>query len=479
MNDKLSDSLSLEVSSAENNLNIINPNEQIRLLLVDDETAILDSLKRLFRDSPHQVSLAENGDKALELLANTDIDIIISDMSMPQMSGEDLLKQVGALYPEIKIIVLSGYTEPASILNVINDAHIYSYVQKPWDDLDLKLKVKNAAEKLYLERLTKNQNNALKQKNNAFEQLNKTLEEQVEKRTTELLETQQSLQKAYEKMQQSYSSIVKMLSYYSGLATPALVNHGERVAELAVQFARYINLDEPAVKEIETAALLHDIGLAVIDNEILAKPYIKRSTFEKKLIEQHAILGESTLMSLPTMHSEAKIIRHHHELYNGEGYPDQLSGKNIPLGARIILLANDYDDMTSSNSVASPMNKQDAVELIRKFKQQRYDPDFCDDFCQMILTQTNPSHYKNGMIRSLKSDQLEPGMLLHENLLSRQGMLLLTAGNKLTAHSIESIRRLEGSEQQNYTFYIDTESPVSDPETTDNSILEEEKITSS
>ncbi|MFK5984088.1 MAG: response regulator [Pseudomonadota bacterium] len=444
---------------------ITHPEQQINILIVDDEAAVLYSLKRLFRDPPYQVHTALTGEKALQLLTEINVDVLISDMSMQHMSGEDLLLEVGALYPEIKIIILSGAAEPESIFTLFNQALVYNYVKKPWNDNELKQIVENAAKKRYQEYITKIENTDLQQLHKTNEELRKTLEDQVDHHSSKLLKTQQSLQDAYERMQQSYIGIVKMLSYYSSLSAPTLGNHGERIAKLAVNFAKYIQLDNNAIREIETAAFLHDIGLAIIDNEILSKPYASRTPEEKKQIEQHAILGESTLMSLPAMHSEAKIIRHHHELYNGQGYPDKLIGKNIPLGSRIILLANDYDDMISGTSMDCPLSKTEAVRLIKKFSKLRYDPDYCEDFCQMILTGTNPSSYKNGIIQSLKSEQLTPGMQLHENLLSQSGMLLLTAGHKLSAHSISSIQRMEKSENQYYTFYIDVENPqkIADP----------------
>jgi len=253
---------------------IPQPEDQIRLLLVDDETAILNSLKRLFRKTPYETHTAEGGEPALEILKDTKIDVIISDMRMPEMNGEEFLKQADELYPEIKKIVLSGYANPESILNVVNDSHIYSYVQKPWDELDLKLKVKNAADELYLERLTICQNEDLMKQNDIINTMNESLEQKVKERTAQLALARDSLQQAYDEIEQSYSGIVKMLSYYSSLSVPVLGSHSESVAKIACQFARYIHLDDSAVKEIENVSLLHDIGMTVISSEVIEKPYV-------------------------------------------------------------------------------------------------------------------------------------------------------------------------------------------------------------
>lgn len=431
---------------------IFRPDERIRLLLVDDEPSILRSLRRLFRGAPYQVHTAAGGVEALEKLSQTPVDVIISDMRMPGMSGLEFLKNVESQHPQVKRIVLSGYAEPESVIGVVNEAQISSYVHKPWDDLDLKLKVKNAAEGLYLERLTRWLNLQLKK-------LNFSLEARVKQRTAQLAKARDSIQQAYQELDESYAGVVKMLSYYSSLSTPTMENHGENVAKIATRFANHIKLDKQAVQEIETAALLHDIGVAVISDEVLSKPWDSISLEEKRLIEKHPILGESTLMGLPAMHGVAKIIRHHHEWYNGQGYPDRLAGISIPLGSRIILLANDYENMTTGRGRKRPLSRNEALAHIEKHTPRHYDPELVPNFREMMQCETCESPHGDGPIRAVHSEELEPGMLLHKNLLNRDGMLLLTSRQRLTVSTIDSIRRLEQTDQQRFILYIRSEYP--------------------
>jgi len=157
------------------------------------------------------------------------------------------------------------------------------------------------------------------------------------------------------------------------------------------------------------------------------------------------------------MHGVAKIIRHHHEQFNGEGYPDKLKGKDIPLGSRIMLLANDYDDMVSGHDMERPMSKSEALSIIKKFDSKRYDPELTSDFCEMISLGGIESRFKNGIIKVVRSDELESGMLLSENLLNKHGLLLLTAGHKITTQSIMALKRQEKIDKQRYSIYIDVE----------------------
>ncbi|RLJ21008.1 hypothetical protein DJ030_05615 [bacterium endosymbiont of Escarpia laminata] len=426
---------------------IYRPDERIRLLLVDDESSILSSLQRLFRGAVYEVHTAGGGVEALQLLAEKPIDVIVSDMRMPGMSGLEFLTNVESLYPDVMRIVLSGYAEPESVIDVVNKAKIYSYVHKPWDDLDLKLKVTNAAERLYLKRLTRQQNVEL-------DLMNHSLEEKVGARTAALEKAQEKLQHSYKKLDESYQSMVKMLSHYSEFSIPSMGNHGQSVARYASRFAKSINLDEEASEDIVTAALLHDIGLVVVSDDVLAKPKEARSREENKIIEKHAVLGESTLLGLPAMRGAAKLVRHHHELFDGRGYPDRLKGTDIPLGSRIILIANDYENMIEGRSMEKPLSSEDALVYIEKHASQYYDPDLAADFCTMIRKDADDAPHGQGNIRVVHSEELEPGMRLHENLLNADGMLLLTCGQRLTGSTIASIRRLEKSDRRRYTLYI-------------------------
>ena len=127
-----------------------HPNEKIRLLLVDDEDAVLRSLERTFREKCYEIITKNSAVNALEVLKENCIDVVISDMRMPEMKGADFLSIVKKNHPDVMRIVLSAYSDAQDIMQVVNEADIYAYITKPWDDLDLKLKVRNAAEERYL-----------------------------------------------------------------------------------------------------------------------------------------------------------------------------------------------------------------------------------------------------------------------------------------------------------------------------------------
>jgi len=170
-----------------------SPDKKIRLLLVDDEQPILDALKRLFRSAPFETHTFTETTDAIEFLKHNSVDIVISDMTMHKMTGSEFLTNIYDHCHDLKTIILSGNADLKSIASAINNAHIYCYVQKPWDDEDFKLKVVNAAKTLYLERINHKQKEILYN-------LTQNMDKLVEERTKELNESLFSLQKKYDEL---------------------------------------------------------------------------------------------------------------------------------------------------------------------------------------------------------------------------------------------------------------------------------------
>ncbi|MCB1968144.1 MAG: response regulator, partial [Candidatus Accumulibacter sp.] len=182
------------------------------LLLVDDEPSILSALRRLFRPCGYRILTAESGAAGLELLGHEDVDLIISDMRMPEMDGAQFLERVRAEWPRVVRILLTGYADITSTVNAINKGEIYRYISKPWDDNDIVLIVRDALERQRLQRentrllaLTQSQNEELKV-------LNSGLEARVRERTVELEQVNGFLNLANDTLKQSFLVSIKVFS---------------------------------------------------------------------------------------------------------------------------------------------------------------------------------------------------------------------------------------------------------------------------
>ncbi len=181
-----------------------NPSQRT-VLCVDDEVNILSALRRLLRPHGFQVILAEGGQAGLAVLESTPVDLVISDMRMPEMDGSKFLEQVRERWPDTIRLLLTGHAEVSSIIEAINRGQIYRYITKPWDDHDLVLIVKQAFERKMLEtEKTKLEKQVLLQ-NEELKALNNDLENKVQART-------QELQVANGKLKKNYLNTIKVFS---------------------------------------------------------------------------------------------------------------------------------------------------------------------------------------------------------------------------------------------------------------------------
>lgn len=411
------------------------------LLLVDDEPNVLNALRRLLRPAGYTLLLANSGAEALEQLETQAVDLIVSDMRMPGMNGAELLAQARARWPATLRILLTGYAEVSSAIAAINEGGIYRYIAKPWNDEDLLKTLQQALElaglqreKSRLETLTRSQNEALRE-------LNATLEDKVRVRTEELRIANQEISLAMEKLKKTFFTSVQVLSTLIELRAPALAGHSRRVADVARKLAEKMGLGADLQHDILLAGLLHDIGKIGYPDGLFGKPLTKMNADEVGLARKHPLNGAAALMSMPDMRGVAEIIRAHHERWDGKGFPDGLGGDKIPLGARILALANDYDGAQLGTHSAKRMTVDEAKAYVIEGRKFRYDPEVVDAFAELI----GRIPKKPVLERRLSGDELEIGMVLSRDLYSPEGMLLLATEYVLDELLIRQIRDFEAS----------------------------------
>ncbi|MBL8414300.1 MAG: response regulator [Propionivibrio sp.] len=400
-----------------------------RILCVDDEANILSALRRLFRQNGYQISVAGGGAEGLQILVTQEFDLIISDMRMPEMDGARFLEQVFKRYPDTVRILLTGYADIASTIEAVNKGQIYRYVSKPWNDQELLLIVRQALdlkalqrEKLRLEALTARQNEELKA-------LNLSLEEKVQARTQELA-------LANEKLKGSFITSVKVFSNLIELREGNLAGHSRRVADLARKIANKLGMTPRETQDVFLAGLMHDIGKIGLSDHLLAKAVTQMSGDDLGAYRKHPVKGEQSLMALEELRGAAKIIRAHHERFDGQGYPDALAGLSISLGARVLAVANDYDGLQIGIVAPRRLSPEDARKMIANGRGKRYDPTVVDAFLA-VLGGVEPE--RTAEIAVPVAD-LKPGMVLSRDLMTRDGVLLLAADYLLDASLIRQIR---------------------------------------
>lgn len=403
---------------------------QWRVLCVDDEPNILSALRRLFRPSGYAVTVATSGREGLTLLDTQEFDIVISDMRMPEMDGAQFLEQVFHRWPDTMRILLTGYADIGSTIEAVNRGQIFRYVSKPWDDNDLLLTVRQAIERKALEREKQRLEVLTARQNEALRDINASLELKVSERTAEL-------RKANERVKASFLTSIKVFSNLIELRGGALAGHSRRVADVARKIALHMQLAPADVQNIFLAALLHDIGKIGLPDELLARSQTEISGPDLARYRQHPVAGEQALMALEDLREAAALLRGHHERYDGKGYPDGLAGPAIPLGARILAVANDFDGLQIGIVAPRRVAPEDARKLIADSRGKRYDPDVVDAFLAVTGgTQKEPERDDE---RAVTLSALTPGMALSRDLVTRDGYLLLAADFVLTPGVIRQI----------------------------------------
>jgi len=405
-----------------------------RILCVDDEPNIVASLKRLFRGSGYDVATATSGADALALLERQPVDLVFSDMRMPGMSGDQLLEQIRLRWPQTTRVLLTGYADINSTIAAINSGEVFRYITKPWDDGEVLATARQVFERHALQREKERLEGLLQAKNQALTELNETLEEKVASRTQELLQLSQKLKK-------NYLASIKVFSNVLEWRGGHLSGHSRRVADLSRRTAREMGMSEADQQETFIAGLMHDLGHISLSDALLAKPVPKLNDEEAVQYRRHSLLGEQALMALDDMQSVANIIRSHHERHDGMGYPDGLAGPLIPMSARIIAVAETYDDLQIGHLSSTPLTAADARSMIARGRGTQFDPEVVDVFLQVLLKAVPTAEAPPRMLRTT---QLRAGMVLARDLRTPEGAVLLAADHVLTPELIQRLKLREG-----------------------------------
>jgi len=166
---------------------------------------------------------------------------------------------------------------------------------------------------------------------------------------------------------------LQMMANAVDVKDPYTAHHSRRVAEYAVRMARYLDISEQEVRRIHIGALMHDIGKVGVPGDIIRKPS-KLSADEMGIMKGHVEAGANLVQGLDVLDKSADIVRHHHENLNGTGYPDGLKGSEIPLGARIVFVADAFDALTTDRPYRKGRSADEALEVLEANSQTQFDP---------------------------------------------------------------------------------------------------------
>lgn len=382
-------------------------NKPANLLFVDDEPNVLKALKRLFRGADYNVHLAENGPAGLEILGEQTIDLIISDMRMPQMDGAEFLTKTAERWPDTVRILLTGYADLESTIAAVNKGKIYSYCSKPWEDNELKILVNNALEQKRLREERQQLFEIIDRQNHSLRELNASLEEKVEKRTEQLRKSLLVIEQANDALKKQYADSVKVFAKIIEMRPGIKSGHAKYIAEHAREVALRMNLSAGEIKDVVFAGLLLQIGKIGLPDTLLTQPLLAMNIQQKKRYLNHAQEGQNLLKGIEPLQNAALLIFHQYEYFDGSGDPGGLVGKAIPLGARILAVIRDYITYLDGSITGTAMTTEQVKSRLLSKKASHYDPEVVDIFLELLAE--SESHDERPVIE-ISWTQLQAGM---------------------------------------------------------------------
>ncbi|NTW98468.1 MAG: response regulator [Geobacteraceae bacterium] len=327
------------------------------ILIVDDEEMIRDLLSSALLQDEYVCHQASNVDEAFALLGEQPVDLVISDIMMPGRSGVELLRDLKKIDPDIAVLMITGLSDMNTAMECVH-LGADDYITKPFGINRVVLTVKNLIERRHL---------AIEKKNYQI-----SLEFKVMEQTTQIRKAMNEISSAYDN---TLTALVKALD----AREKEVGSHSERVMNFAVFLGGKLGLAGREIQELAKGALLHDIGKIGISDNILLKP---GQLDDNEWIEmrKHPQVGYAILSEIDFLKGPAEIILSHHERFDGSGYPYQLKGEVIPIGARIFSIIDTLDAMTSDRPYREALPFDIVTSEIIKYRGTQFDPAIADLF---------------------------------------------------------------------------------------------------
>lgn len=322
-----------------------------KIIVVDDEQGIVDSLSIFLKRSGYDFTGLTNPLEAIERVRNEHFDMMILDFMMDPIHGDEVVEEIRKFNKDLYILLLTGHKDLAPPLETIKRLEIQGYCEKS-DKFDQLL--------LLIESGIK-----------SIEQMNtiKTINEQLHDKNEEL--------------ERAYLDTIGILRHTVEAKDPYTRGHSDRVSEYSVLIGKKLGLDDKTLHILKVGGLFHDIGKIGIPDSILLKES-KLSDEEYSQIKNHPMIGVHMLGDAAIFKDIIPIVKHHHERYDGRGYPSQLVGDDIPYVARIAAVADTFDAMTSKRSYRDSLPIDVVRAEIERCSGTQFDPNIAKVFLDIM-----------------------------------------------------------------------------------------------
>ncbi len=413
----------------------------VKVLFVDDERKILSALQRLMIDEDLEVLTASSGEEGLEMLrADPGIGVIVSDQRMPGLSGVSFLKQSRKIAPGACRIVLSGYADLYAAMDAVNLGGVCRYMTKPWNDEDLLNAVRAAAYQYRVDCENRELRETVARQNAELAQWSAQLQVMTREETEVLQKKEEALKSSELRRRRAVFNILQVFSDLFELRNRAAGRHTRNVEQIASMVAKEMNLPTSERESIRMAALLHDVGKIRLPDAALQKSVSDLDPKELAEYKLHPLRGQAAVDTIEGMRNAGVLIRHHHERYDGKGFPDGYRGEKIPRGGRLLALADFWDHSVKSAGKENRIEK--TMALVKEGLGSRFDPKLFVPFEKVVreLYSRRPDRSAYGEIE-LSPTRLKAKMALSRDFRSGTDILILKKRTLLDPQKIELIKR--------------------------------------
>lgn len=410
------------------------------LLCIDDESNILRTLQRLFHRKPYKVLIADSAKSALKIIEDTPVDVIVSDMRMPEMDGATLLQKVANSHPHIYRIVLSGFADFEATVAAINLGKINRFINKPWNNEELINSVEEGLERVRLKNENINLKHKIENQNKLLKSLNSDLEERVNLRTKQI-------RASLLRNERNNKSCEKMLFNFIAINPEISGGFAKNVSHLAGRLGEQLGLDKDALHDVCLAGLLSEIGLLGLDPLFYSTPYNLLNFEQRKIFMSQGLIAQQILSPAQHLNGVTEILTH--QFSSLETILKIVDSKTL-LACKIINIARDYWRFSCGKIQPNKMDyKQIHIELT-KAKGIKYD----EDILELLIAK--PELVDNNINElGLRTDQISPKMILKHSVFSNTNLLILAEGHELTEHSINKLIEYESNQKSKFVIIVE------------------------
>lgn len=322
-----------------------------KIIAVDDEMGIVDSLSIFLKRSGYDFTGVTNPMEAIERVKNEHFDLMILDFIMTPIHGDKVVEEIRKSNKELYILLLTGHKDLAPPLETIRKLDIQGYCEK----------------------------------SDKFDQLLLLIESGIKSiaQMNEIKRINEELSDTYDKLENAYLDSIQTLRYTVEAKDPYTRGHSDRVSEYSVLIGEKLGLSDDDIKTLRVGGLFHDIGKIGIPDSILLKES-KLTDDEYSEIKNHPSIGAHILCNAEVFKDIVPIVKHHHERYDGNGYPSKLKATEIPYFARIAAVADTFDAMTSKRTYRNALPLDVVRAEIEKYSGTQFDPEIAKVFIDIL-----------------------------------------------------------------------------------------------